>query len=146
MKTSRIATVLSLVGAAFISYVGVRFLTDPQAAAAAFGMRVAPTGEAADFLNVKGVRDLACGLLIVALLAARQRSALGIAMLVEALIPTGDMLTILRHSGDTATAFGVHGLTAVLVAATGVLLIREGRANAIAPASLLTTVTPATAR
>ncbi|WP_327109861.1 DUF4267 domain-containing protein [Nocardia sp. NBC_01730] len=57
--------------------------------------------------------------------SARRRYALGIATLVIALVPIGDMLTVLSWSGSTATAFGVHGLTAVLVALTGVLLIRE---------------------
>ncbi|WP_405485484.1 DUF4267 domain-containing protein [Nocardia sp. NBC_00511] len=126
--TSRIATALALAGAGFISYIGYRYVTDPAAMAPSFGLRVSPTGEAADFLNVKGVRDLASGLLIVALLAARQRYSLGIAMLVMATIPTGDMLTILRHDGSTATAFGVHGFTAALVAVTGALLVGEGRA------------------
>ncbi|MFJ9366194.1 DUF4267 domain-containing protein [Nocardia sp. NPDC101769] len=128
--TSRIATTLAVAGASFITYIGFRYLTDPQAAAPTFGMRVSPTGEAADFLNVKGVRDAACGLLIVALLAARQRYSLGIVMLVMATIPTGDMLTVLRHDGSTAMAFGVHGVTAALVAATGLLLVNERTATA----------------
>ncbi|MFE3055654.1 DUF4267 domain-containing protein [Nocardia sp. NPDC059239] len=128
--TSRIATTLAVAGAGFIGYIGFRYLADPQAMAPTFGMRVSPTGEAADFLNVKGVRDAACALLIVALLAARERYALGIAMLVMATIPTGDMLTILRHDGSTATAFGVHGVTAALVAATGLLLVSERTATA----------------
>ncbi|GAB2507188.1 DUF4267 domain-containing protein [Nocardia heshunensis] len=125
--TSRIATTLALAGAGFITYIGVRYLSDPQAMGPTFGLRVAPTGEAADFLNVKGVRDVGSGLVIVALLAARQRYATGIAMLALAAIPTGDMLTVLRHDGSTATAFGVHGVTAALVAATGLLLVKEGR-------------------
>ncbi|GAB0106124.1 DUF4267 domain-containing protein [Nocardia sp. JMUB6875] len=131
MSTSRIAshvaTALSLAGAAFITYVGIRYLTVPAIEAPGFGLRVTPTGEAADFLNTKGVRDVGSGVLIVALLAARQRYALGVAMLATAVIPVGDMLTILRHSGSTAMAFGVHGFTAALVAATGFLLLREGR-------------------
>ncbi|MTE12775.1 DUF4267 domain-containing protein [Nocardia aurantiaca] len=126
---SRIATTLAVTGAGFITYIGVRYLADPQAMAPTFGMRVSPTGEAADFLNVKGVRDVASGLLIVALLAARQRYSLGIAMLVMATIPTGDMLTILRHDGSSSTAFGVHGATAALVAATGLLLVNERTAT-----------------
>lgn len=146
MSTSRIsshvATALSLAGAAFITYVGIRYVTVPAIEAPGFGLRVAPTGEAADFLNTKGVRDIGSGLLIVALLAARQRYALGIAMLATSVIPVGDMLTILRHSGSTAMAFGVHGVTAALVAATGVLLLREGRPARIASPAM----TPAAVR
>ncbi|MEC3916580.1 DUF4267 domain-containing protein [Nocardia sp. CDC160] len=124
---ARINNALALGGAAFITYIGVRYLAAPAAEAPGFGMPVAPTGAAADFLNVKGVRDLASALLIVTLLATRQRRALGTAMLVTATIPVGDMLTILRHGGSTAMAFGVHGLTAALVATTGVLFLRERR-------------------
>ncbi|AYF72648.1 DUF4267 domain-containing protein [Nocardia yunnanensis] len=123
--TSRLATALTVAGAGFIGYIGFRYLTDPQDMAPGFGMRVAPAGEAADFLNVKGVRDIASGLVPLALLAAGQRRSAGIAMLVTALIPTGDMLTILRHDGSTPTALGVHGVTAALVAATGLLLLNE---------------------
>ena len=46
-------------------------------------------------------------------------------MLVSALGPSGDMTTVLSHHGSVAAAFGIHGLTAVLVALTGLLLIRE---------------------
>ncbi|MGW4246483.1 DUF4267 domain-containing protein [Nocardia sp. NPDC004722] len=127
--TSRIATALTVAGAGFIGYVGIRYMTDPQAMAPGFGFRNYPAGEAADFLNVKGVRDVISGLVPVALLVAGQRKSAGIAMLVTALIPTGDMLSILRHDGSTATALGVHGVTAALVAATGLLLVKERTAE-----------------
>ncbi|WP_067571246.1 DUF4267 domain-containing protein [Nocardia acidivorans] len=142
MTISRIATALSLLGAAFIIYVGIGFLTDPESSASGFGMPVWPHGDAADFLNVKGDRDIVMGLLILALLAFRQRLALGITMLVMALAPVADMLIVLTHNGSTAAAFGIHGFTAVLVALTGVLLLREPRTAPIATS----TVTPATVR
>ncbi|MFE3193339.1 DUF4267 domain-containing protein [Nocardia sp. NPDC059240] len=127
--TSRIATTLAVTGAGFIGYIGVRYMADPQAMAPSFGFKTYPTGDAADFLNVKGVRDVISGLVPVALLVAGQRKSAGIAMLVTALIPTGDMLSILRHDGSTATALGVHGVTAALVALTGVLLVNERTAE-----------------
>ncbi|WP_330185304.1 DUF4267 domain-containing protein [Nocardia sp. NBC_01503] len=142
MTISRIATALSVIGAAFIIYVGFGFLTDPEAAASGFGMPAWPHGDAADFLNVKGDRDVVMGLLILALLAFRQRFALGITMLVMALAPVSDMLIVLAHNGSTAAAFGIHGLTAALVALTGVLLLREPRTATIAAS----TVSPATVR
>ncbi|MGO4614880.1 DUF4267 domain-containing protein [Nocardia sp. 2YAB30] len=125
MTLSRIATVLSLIGAAFILYIGISYLFTPDTIAPGFGLPAWPDGDAAAFMNLKGVRDTVSGVLILALLGARQRYALGIATLVIALVPIGDMLTVLSWSGSTATAFGVHGLTAVFVALTGVLLIRE---------------------
>ncbi|WP_067534799.1 DUF4267 domain-containing protein [Nocardia crassostreae] len=128
MNLSRIATVFSLIGAAFILYIGISYLLAPQSIAPDFGLPARPSGEAEAFMNLKGVRDTVSGLLILSLLAARQRFALGIMTLVLALVPIGDMLTVLRWDGSTAAAFGIHGLTAVFVAVTGLLLVREGRA------------------
>ncbi|MEV5833669.1 DUF4267 domain-containing protein [Nocardia sp. NPDC052112] len=125
MTISRIATVLSLIGAAFILYIGISYLVTPETIATGFGLPEWPTGDAVAFMNLKGVRDTASGLLILVLLATEQRYALGIANLVIALVPIGDMLTVLSWGGSTAAAFGIHGLTAALVILTGVLLIRE---------------------
>ncbi|MFD3506323.1 DUF4267 domain-containing protein [Nocardia sp. NPDC058666] len=129
MTTSRIATALSLLGGLFIIYVGLSYLIVPEATAAGFGLPAVPEGDAVAFLNIKGVRDIVSGLVILGLLAFKQRFALGIAMLATALTPFGDMTTILSWNGSTATALGVHGFTAILVALAGVLLIRERRVS-----------------
>ncbi|KAA8888263.1 DUF4267 domain-containing protein [Nocardia colli] len=125
MTTARIATALSLAGAAFILYIGISYLFTPDAIAPGFGLPAWPDGDAAAFMNLKGVRDTVFGILILVLLAAKQRYALGIATLVIALVPVGDMLTVLSWSGSSAAAFGIHGLTAALVFLTGALLLRE---------------------
>ncbi|MFF2556199.1 DUF4267 domain-containing protein [Nocardia sp. NPDC058058] len=142
MNISRIATALSLIGAAFILYIGISYLITPQTIATGFGLPEWPHGDATAFMNLKGVRDTASGILIIALLAAGQRYALGITLLVVALIPLGDMTTVLSYHGSTAAAFGIHGFTAALVILTGALLLREPRTAAVeSPA-----VTSATAR
>lgn len=133
MNISRIATALSLIGAAFILYIGLSYLLTPEATAPGFGLPAWPQGDAVAFMNLKGVRDTVSGIAILALLAARQRFALGVTMLVTALIPLGDMLTVFSYDGSTAAALGIHGLTAALVAGTGVLLLREGRSTATTP-------------
>ncbi|WP_433681094.1 DUF4267 domain-containing protein [Nocardia sp. CA-119907] len=122
--TDRLGTAGALVGGAFILATGVGYLVAPDSMAPDFGLPDWPRGEAAGFLNIKGVRDVVTGLIVLALLAARERRALGVAMVTIALIPTGDMLTILVRHGSTATAIGVHGLTAALVGATAALLLR----------------------
>ncbi|ASF11951.1 hypothetical protein NBRGN_109_00030 [Nocardia brasiliensis NBRC 14402] len=140
MTISRIATAFSLAGAAFILYIGISYLFTPGVIAPGFGLPAWPDGEEAAFLNLKGVRDTVFGVLILVLLAMRQRYALGIVTLVVALVPVGDMLTALRWHGSTAAAFGIHGLTAVFVAATGALLLLEHRlARRSAPARALVT-------
>ncbi|MGN2640564.1 DUF4267 domain-containing protein [Nocardia takedensis] len=125
MTIRRIATAFSLIGAAFILYIGLSYLVTPETIATGFGLPAVPDGDASAFLELKGVRDTVSGLLILALLATGQRYALGVLTLVMALIPVGDMLTVLHWDGSTATALGVHGLTAVFVALTGALLLRE---------------------
>ncbi|GGN76323.1 DUF4267 domain-containing protein [Nocardia rhizosphaerihabitans] len=127
MTVPRIATALSLLGAALILYVGISYLIAPEATAPGFGLPAWPSGDAVAFLNLKGVRDAVSGLVILALLATKQRFALGVTLLVTALVPVGDMITVLSWNGSTAAAFGVHGFTAVVVALTGILLIRERR-------------------
>ncbi|MET8795227.1 DUF4267 domain-containing protein [Nocardia sp. NPDC004568] len=134
ITTRRLATALSLLGAAFILYIGISYLISPESIAPGFGLPEWPTGDAAAFMNLKGIRDTACGILVLVLLVLGQRFALGVVMLVVALIPIGDMTTVLAYDGSTATAFGVHGLTALLVGLTGLLLLREPAASAPAPA------------
>ncbi|MBU3063436.1 DUF4267 domain-containing protein [Nocardia sp. NEAU-G5] len=127
MTVSRITTGLALIGAAFILYIGVGYLVAPAWMAHSFGLPAWPHGQAAAFMNLKGVRDVTSGVVILALLIARQRFALGVAMLAFSLTPLGDMLTVLTHHGSVATALSVHFVTAALVILTGVLLIRDSR-------------------
>jgi hypothetical protein len=125
MTLSRTATALSLIGVAFILYIGIGYLVAPQSIAPGFGLPAWPHGQASAFMNLKGVRDTTSGIVILALLLARQRFALGIAMLCFSLTPIGDMLTVLTHHGSVVTALSVHGLTAALIILTGTLLLRE---------------------
>ncbi|MEV6339305.1 DUF4267 domain-containing protein [Nocardia vinacea] len=121
----RVGMAGAVLGAGFIIAVGGGYLLVPQQMAQGFGFTDWPHSEADGFLNVKGVRDVVSGLILLALLAAGQRRAVGVATVTVALIPTGDMLTILLRHGSTATALGVHGFTAALVAASGALLLRR---------------------
>lgn len=112
-----LAIVLNL----FIIFIGVRFLLRPQAAAAGYGVP-ALRGQADAYLSVKGLRDLASGLIGLALLAFVGAPAEAWFMLVVALVPLGDMLIVLRHGGTRATAFGIHLATAVVVLIDAALL------------------------
>jgi hypothetical protein len=125
MVRTRLATGLSLLGAAFILYIGIGYLLAPQSMAPGFGLPAWPHGDPAAFMLLKGVRDAVSGIVILALVLTGMRRALGVVLAVEALTPIGDMLTVLTHHGSAATAFGVHAVTAVLVAATAVLLLTE---------------------
>ncbi|MCR6489960.1 DUF4267 domain-containing protein [Amycolatopsis sp. OK19-0408] len=105
-----------------IIYVGLNYLFAPAKIAAGFGFTEVPEN-AQTFLNVKGGRDIGAGLVPLALLVYGDPHALGWAFLAAALWPVFDMLIILRHRGKKAIAFGVHGLTAVVMVVASVLLL-----------------------
>jgi hypothetical protein len=56
------------------------------------------------------------------MLATNMRSV-GIVLLVEAIVPLGDMSIILGSGGSKSTAFSVHGVTCVVMLVVGLLLI-----------------------
>jgi hypothetical protein len=72
---------------------------------------------------VKGTRDIASGLFVLLLMANGSPRLLGEFLLVASLIALGDMVTVLRAGGSRTAAFGVHGLTALFIIATGASLI-----------------------
>ena len=109
-----------LVGVAIV-LIGARFLVQPAAAAAAFGVPVSADNA---YLSVKGVRDIASGLFIGLLLWHGQPRLLGWFMLVATLIPIADGLIVLRHHGPRFAAFGIHWTTAAfMLVAAGLLLL-----------------------
>jgi hypothetical protein len=110
-----------LVGAGIV-FIGARFLVRPQVAAAGFGI----TSEDSDpYLAAKGVRDIASGIVVFVLLAARKPHILGGYMTAASIIPIGDGIIVLRHNGSKATAYGVHGATAAVMLTAAAVLFRS---------------------
>ena len=112
-----------------ILFIGSRFLWDPAAAAGGFGIPNSPspsTGFTA-WLAVKGVRDIVSGLFVFLLMASGPPRLLGQFMLAASLIAMADAATVLRSGGGRTVAFGIHGLTALVIIAAGACLI--GAAN-----------------
>jgi hypothetical protein len=117
-----VAAVISL----GIIYVGAQYLLDPGPVAANFGVpRLPPPDD--PFLRVKGVRDITSGLVVLALLGARQPRLVAIGLLVESVIPMGDALIVLGSGGSPAIAVGVHGATAAVMVAAAAALLRDAR-------------------
>jgi hypothetical protein len=112
-----LAIVLNL----FIVFIGARFLVQPRAAAAGYGVPAAPDGDTT-YLTVKGLRDLVYGLIGLALIAFTTADAIAWFMLVVALNPLGDTLIVLRNGGTKAVAFGIHFATALVVLLDSALL------------------------
>ncbi|MFI7177573.1 MULTISPECIES: DUF4267 domain-containing protein [Streptomyces] len=135
MSLKHLTTALAATGAAFILYIGLSYLIAPQATAADFGLATWPQHDGAAFLAVKGVRDVATGLVILALLLTGQRRALGWAMAAIAFVPAGDMVIVLADGGSAGQACGVHGATALAVVLTAGLLLRERPVRAVRAAA-----------
>ena len=91
--------------------IGTRYVASPTTATRSFGLPLPENGaNTAWWLRLKGVRDIVSGLLVLAFLAWGIPREVGIILLVEALIPLGDMLMILVAKGSPKSAFGIHGI------------------------------------
>jgi hypothetical protein len=117
--------VLSGLIAAGIVLIGARFLWDPATASRDYGISNSPSQptEFATWQAVKGVRDIVSGLFVFLLMASGPQRLLGEFLLVASLIAVGDAAIVLRSGGKRSAAFGIHGVTALVIIATGASLI-----------------------
>ncbi len=108
-----------------ILFLGARFWLAPATASAAFGIANSPPQSAGftAWLSVKGTRDIVAGLFVSLLMVNGSPRLLGEFMLVASLIAFGDMATVLRSGGSRGAALGIHGLTGLVIVATGTCLI-----------------------
>jgi hypothetical protein len=110
--------------AAGIIVIGCFYLVAPERISGTFGLR--PPARDADtraWLRPKGIRDVAAGLVVLAMMLTADRRVVGIVLLVEAIIPFGDMSINLGSGGRKATAYAVHGVTCAVMVVVGLLLI-----------------------
>jgi uncharacterized membrane protein len=107
-----------------IIVIGCFYLVSPDRISGSFGLK--PPASDADtraWLRLKGIRDVAAGLALLALMLTTDSRTVGILLLVFAVIPFGDMSNILVSGGRKATAFSVHGVTCAVMLFAGLLLI-----------------------
>jgi hypothetical protein len=113
------ALLVALIGCVAIIAIGGRFLLAPRQATLAYGV-------AADNLRalteIKGVRDITSGVVLLVVWAAAGRTALGWALIAAAITPTGDAMIVLTNGGKLSIVLGIHGLTAALLVAAGLVL------------------------
>jgi hypothetical protein len=121
--TLTIGYILSGLLAAAIIVIGARFLVAPRVAAAGYGVQPdldQPAVRA--YLSVKGLRDIAAGLIVVAAMVAGTPHLVGWIMLAASVIPFADAAIVVRNDGPKSIAWGVHVGTAAVMLATVVLL------------------------
>ena len=113
------ALVVALLGCVFILFIGARFLLAPRVAMAGFGV---PEDGLRALTSIKGVRDITSGVVPLVVLAAAGHHAFGAALLAAAITPLGDAVIVRTNGGTTSKALGVHGATAALLIAAGLVL------------------------
>jgi hypothetical protein len=124
MTVAIIGYTLAGVLAAGIIFIGARFIVAPRVAAAGYGVPSDLGQPSADaYLSVKGVRDIATGLFVIVLMVAGATHLVGWVMLAATVIPLADATIVLRNGGSKSIAWGVHGLTAVVMLITSALLL-----------------------
>ncbi len=124
MTITAIGYMLAGLIAAGIIFIGARFIVAPRAAAAGYGVQP-DLGQPATraYLSVKGVRDIASGLFLFILMAASATHLLGWVILAATIIPLADTTIVLGNGGPKSIAWGVHGVTAVIILVTSALLL-----------------------
>ena len=115
---------IALLAAIGIIAIGIMYLLQPRMMTPNFGLPPPEVGpNVAWWLRLKGSRDIVSGLVVLALLAWGSPRLLGIVLLIEAMIPIGDMSLVLAAKGSVRHALGIHGLTAALMIAAAIPLI-----------------------
>ena len=119
-----IPLILAALLAVGIIVIGCFYLLSPDRILGTFGLK--PPASDADtraWLRPKGIRDIVAGVVVLSMMLTAGRRLVGIALLVEAIIPFGDMSIILGSGGSRPRAFGVHGVTCLVMLVVGLLLI-----------------------
>jgi uncharacterized membrane protein YccF (DUF307 family) len=120
LSTMHLAALLvALISCVLIVVIGIRFLLTPSNATLAFGIAA---DDVRGLTEIKGVRDITFGVVLLAVWVAGGPATLGWALVAAALTPTADAVIVLSNGGRRSTALGVHGLTAGLLVAAGLVL------------------------
>ncbi len=107
-----------------IIVIGSIYVISPERMTGTFGLKLpAPDADTRAWLRLKGIRDIVSGLVVLTLMVTTDTRTVGIALLVLAVTPLGDMLNILGSGGSKSTAFSVHGVTCAVMLVVGLFLI-----------------------
>jgi Domain of unknown function (DUF4267) len=107
-----------------IIVIGCFYLVSPERITGSFGLK--PPASDADtrvWLRPKGIRDVASGLVVLTMMLTADRRTVGIALIVFAIVPFGDMSIVLGSGGSRSKALSIHGATCAVMLVVGLLLI-----------------------
>ena len=119
-----IPLILAVLLAVGIIVIGCFYVLSPERISGTFGLKPpAPDADTRAWLRPKGVRDVAAGVVVLAMMLTADRRSVGIALLVEAIIPFGDMSIVLASGGSKPRALSIHGVTCAVMLVVGFLLV-----------------------
>ena len=122
--TNAISLTLAALVAVGIIVIGCLYLVSPSRILGGFGLKPpASDADTLSWLRLKGIRDIASGLVVLTMMFAANRRSVGLVLLVFAIIPFGDMSVVLGSCGPKSKAFAIHGVTCAVMLAVGVLLL-----------------------
>src|SRR3954468_16735274 len=114
-----VALLVGLLASVAIIGLGARFIVQPRQATLDFGIAA---DDVRGFTEIKGARDIASGVVLLVGWASAGPAALGWVLVAAAITPSADALIVLTNGGKLGKALGVHGLTATLLVAAGLVL------------------------
>jgi hypothetical protein len=115
---------LAVLRAVAIVVIGGFYVISLERMTRSFGLK--PPASDADtraWLRLKGIRDIVSGLVVLTMMLTTDTRTVGIALLVEAIVPLGDMSNVLGSDGSKSKAFSVHGVTCAVMLVVGLFLI-----------------------
>jgi len=119
-----IPLILAALIAVGIIAIGCFYLASPERILGSFGLKPPATdADTRAWLRPKGIRDVASGLIVLTMMLTADRRLVGLALLVYAIIPLGDMSIVLGSGGSRSRAFSIHGVTCAVMLVVGLLLI-----------------------
>jgi len=107
-----------------IIYIGLRFILQPHVGAHGYGIDIVNEHDTV-YGQIKGIRDIFSGLVLLPLLWFKMRKATAIVFTATIVVPAFDFLIILFCNGPQDVAhLLIHGLTAVTMIVNSFLLFR----------------------
>ena len=108
-----------------IMVIGCFYIAAPERIVGGFGLKPpSPDVDTRAWLRLKGTRDIVAGLAVLILVVISDHRTVGLILLVFAIIPFGDMFTVLLSGGRKVSAVCVHGVNCAAMLFAGLLLIR----------------------
>jgi len=106
-----------------IFLIGLLAIFAPRIGSVMFGMP-ATSSEATPWVCLAGIRDVALGLVLFAMMALKEGRTTGILLLLCIVVPITDVTTVFLRTGLTYHIF-VHGSSILYMTVIGILLLRH---------------------